>query len=51
MLKTLQKIAIAGFGFVLGAITAPFFVILWPFAAAFILWHEYDSEEDAQDVF
>ena len=46
MLKTLQRIALALLGFVGGVLTAPLFALLWPFAAAFLLWSEFDGDDD-----
>lgn len=46
MLKTLQRTALALLGFVGGVLTAPIFALLWPFAAAFILWSEFDGDDD-----
>ena len=47
----MKKIFYAVAGFVLGIITAPLFALLWPFAAAFILWHEYDCDDDSTEAF
>lgn len=49
MLKTLQRTALALLGFVGGVLTAPIFALLWPFAAAFILWSEFDGDDDGDD--
>jgi len=50
MLKTLQRIALALLGFVGGVLTAPIFALLWPFAAAFLLWCEFDGDDDGLAV-
>ena len=50
MLKTLQRTALALLGFVGGVLTAPLFVLLWPFAAAFLLWSEFDGDDDGLAV-
>ena len=46
MLKTLQRTALALLGFVGGVLTAPIFALIWPFGAAFLLWSEFDGDDD-----
>ena len=46
MLKTLQRTALALLGFVGGVLTAPIFALLWPFVAAYLLWSEFDDDDD-----
>ena len=50
MLKTLHRTALALLGFVGGVLTAPIFALLWPFAAAFLLWSEFDGDDDGLAV-
>ncbi len=50
MLKTLQKIIIAAFGFILGLITAPLAAVLWPFASAYLLLVSCFMDDDDGDV-
>lgn len=46
MLKTLQRTALALLGFVGGVLTAPLFALIWPFVAAYLLWSEFDGDDD-----
>lgn len=49
-MKTLIRSCYAFAGFVIGVLTVPLFALLWPFAAAYILWGECGCDEDGDGL-